>query len=98
MWKAQIKPGADYALREKRGSGGAVQRVRVLEHIRGNRWKAEWIDPNPGLVHFVESGHLIAAWSDLEAFLKEESAAERLKAHNEQQGYGSAIGFRSRPK
>jgi hypothetical protein len=88
MWKAQIKPGTEYALREKRAPGTVVQRVRVLEHIRGNRWKAEWIDPNPGLVHFVESGHIISTWGDLRGFLKEEAAAERLKAHNDQQGYG----------
>jgi len=82
--KADITPGLEYAFREKRATGVPFQRVRILEHLRGNKWKAEWIDPNPGLVHFVESGHLIAAWGDLKAFLKEESSAERLKAHNEQ--------------
>ncbi len=87
MWKAQVKPGVEYALREKRSAESPIQRVRILEHVRGNRWKAEWVDPNPGLTHFVESGHLICAWKDLKAFLREEESAERLKAHNKQQGY-----------
>jgi hypothetical protein len=60
MWKSHIKPGVEYALREKRGLAAPLQRVRIVVHIRGNRWKAEWIDPDPGLVHFVESGHLLS--------------------------------------
>jgi hypothetical protein len=31
----------------------------TAKHIRGNKWKAEWVDPNPGLVHYVESGQLV---------------------------------------
>ena len=54
--------GAQYALWEKRDA--PVQRVRVFEHVRGGKWKAEWIEPNPGLVHFVESAHLVCAWKD----------------------------------
>src|SRR5215475_7235804 len=87
MWKAHIKPGVEYALREKGGLAAPVQRVRILEHIRGNRWKAEWIDPNPGLVHFVESGHLLAPWKEHKAFLKEEADERRLREHNERGGY-----------
>ncbi len=49
MWKVEIKPGAEYALRERRIRGTPFQRVRIIEHIRGNNWKAEWVDPNPGL-------------------------------------------------
>jgi hypothetical protein len=60
--------------------------VRITEYIRGNRWKAEWIEPNPGLIHFVESGHLIAPWRELRGFLKKDAAAQRLPEHNEQQG------------
>jgi len=54
MQKAEIKPKVDYAFREKRPPGAAVERVRILEHIRGDKWKAEWINPNAGLIHFVE--------------------------------------------
>jgi len=85
MLKSQIKPGVQYALRE-RGSQ-TLQRVKILAHIRANKWKAEWIDPNPGLVHFVESGHLLVAWKEHKAFLREEAAAMALSAHNERQGY-----------
>jgi len=85
MLKSQIKIGIQYALRE-RGSKD-LQRVKLLEHIRGNKWKAEWIDPNPGLVHFVESGHLLVPWKDHKAFLREEANAAALWAYNERQGY-----------
>ena len=36
--------------------GVPFQRVRVIEHVRRNKWKVEWIDPDPGLVDYVESG------------------------------------------
>jgi hypothetical protein len=85
MWKAQIKPGTEYALREKRDA--PIQRVRIIEYVRGNRWKAEWIDPDPGLVHYVESGHLFAPWKEHKAVLKEEAARESLRQHSEQTGY-----------
>lgn len=87
MWKSHIKLGVEYALREKRGPAVPLQRVRIVEHIRGNRWKAEWIDPNPGLVHFVESGHLLSPWKEHKAFLKEETDERRLREHNDRAGY-----------
>jgi hypothetical protein len=59
MLKAEIQPGIDYALREKRLVGAPFQRVRIIEHIRKNKWKAKWIEPNPGLVDYIESGQLI---------------------------------------
>lgn len=85
MLRSQIKSGVQYALRE-RGTQ-ELQRVKILTHIRGNKWKAEWIEPNPGLVHFVESGHLLVAWQDRKAFLQEEAAAATLREHNERQGF-----------
>lgn len=89
MLKSEIKPRTEYALREKRSPTEPLQRVRILEHIRGNKWKAEWIEPNPGLKDYVESGQLICAWKEQKAFLKEESDAHRLRDHNREQGYDS---------
>jgi len=77
----------EYALREKRTPGTPFQRVRIVEHVRRNKWKVEWIDPNPGLMDYVESGQLIVPWKEHKAFLKEEAHAERLREHNEGQGY-----------
>ena len=87
MQKAKIVAGDEYAFREKRGEGVPLQRVRILEHIRGNRWRAEWIEPNPGLVHYVESGQLIVPWKEHKAFLKEEEESARLWNHNIRMGY-----------
>src|SRR5262249_36457580 len=85
MNKPDIVAGEQYALREKRNA--SIQRVRIVEHVRGNRWKAQWIDPNPDLIHYVESGHLLCSWKQLKAFLREESEAERLKRHNADCGW-----------
>ena len=80
MLKSKIVPGTEYALRE-RGST-IVQRVRIIEHVRGGKWKAEWLEPNPGLVHYVDSGALLAPWKERKAFLKEEQDAQHLREHN----------------
>ncbi len=82
MLKCEIKLGTEYALREKRTLGTPFQRVRIIEHVRGNKWKAKWIDPNSGLVDYVESGQLIVPWKEHKAFLKDEENAERLWQHN----------------
>src|SRR5688572_6099986 len=83
MLKSKIVPSTDYALRE-RGST-VVQRVRIIEHVRGGKWKAEWLEPNPGLVHYVDSGDLLAPWKERKAFLKEEEDARRVREHNARQ-------------
>jgi hypothetical protein len=87
MLKSSIKPGVEYALREKPAARGALQRIRIVEHVRGNKWKAEWIEPNRGLVDYVESGQLVATWKEHKAFLKEEENVRRLKEENERTGY-----------
>ena len=83
MQKSMIKPGLEYALREKGASRGDPQRVRIIQHIRANKWKAEWIEPNPGRVHYVESGRLFAPWKELRAYLTEEENEVRLREENE---------------
>ena len=41
MLKSEIKPRTEYAMREKRTPGTPFQRVRIIEYVRGNKWKAE---------------------------------------------------------
>ena len=87
MQKADIKRRKEYAFREKRPPGTPLQRVRVLEHVRGNKWKAEWIDPNPGLIDYVQSSQLIVPWKEQRAFLRDEEREARLREHNVRQGF-----------
>jgi hypothetical protein len=61
--------------------------VRIIEHVRSNKWKATWIDPNPGLVDYIESGQLIVPWKEHKALLKEEANEERIQKHNDDHGY-----------
>jgi hypothetical protein len=55
---AEIVVGKEYAIRERRVAGFPFQRVKVLAHIRLNKWRAKWIQPNPGLIDYVESAHI----------------------------------------
>jgi hypothetical protein len=65
----------------------------VIEHIRHNKWKAKWIDPNPGLVDYVESAQIIVLWRDHKAFLMDEESSARLDEQNKREGFerGSPI-------
>ena len=76
-----------YAMREKRTHEVPFQRVTAIEHIRRNKWKVRWVDPNPGLVDYVESGQLVVAWKNLKAFVREENNADKLREHNKRVGY-----------
>jgi len=89
MKKANIVLGKEYAIREHRLAGTSFQRVKLLEHIRHNKWKAKWLDPNPGLIDYVESAQIIVLWRDHKAYLKDEQNASRLTDQNRREGYES---------
>jgi hypothetical protein len=90
MQKSEIKVGEEYALRETLKTNEPFQRVKILEHTRRNKWRAEWIEPNPGLVDYVESSHLIVRWKGRQAFLRDEERARQLHDDNERQGFTKA--------
>jgi len=87
MQKSEITPGQEYALREVPRSNTPFHHVRILQHVRGSKWKAEWIEPNPGLVDYVESKTLIVGWKHRKAFLRDETAQSRFDEENERLGY-----------
>jgi hypothetical protein len=87
MDKSSIVVGMEYAIREQRVAGSPFQRVKVIEHIRHNKWKAKWIDPNPGLVDYVESAQIIVLWRDHKAFLMDEENSARLDEQNKREGF-----------
>jgi hypothetical protein len=93
MWKSEIKPGEEYLLRESRRPDAAEHHVRVLEHVRGNKWKAKWIEPNAGLIDYVESKSLLVHWKHRKDFVKDEQSWRNLREHNVRHGYkeGSPI-------
>lgn len=62
-------------------------RVKIIQHVRGKKWKAEWIDPNPGLVDYIESKNLVVRWKEQKAFFRDEERAHQLRADNERHGY-----------
>ncbi len=67
------------AVRDMLVQGVLLQRVQVIAHIRRNKWKVEWIDPNPGLTDSIESGQLVTPWSQRRASLKKEENERRLR-------------------
>lgn len=88
MNKSEIKPGTHYAFRQNRKRlGTSLERVKVIELTRGSKWKVEWIDPNPGLIHYADSSQLVVPWSEHKAFLREEASARAIKEFNERHGF-----------
>jgi hypothetical protein len=87
MQKSEIKPGEEYALREAKSPDAPVQHVRILQHARGKRWKAEWVEPNPGLVEYVESQNLLVRWRERKAFFRDEEHERQLRSDNERHNY-----------
>lgn len=87
MQKSEIVPGTEYAIRERRVLAGPFQRVKILEHIRHNKWKAKWLDPNPGLIDYLESSQIIVTWKEHRAYLKDEENAAALSERNHREGY-----------
>jgi hypothetical protein len=63
-----------------------LQRVRVLQHIRANKWKAQWLEPNPGMTDYVESGQIVVLSRDHKAFLRDEANSTRLPEINKREG------------
>ncbi|MCJ7594227.1 MAG: hypothetical protein MUO52_05580 [Desulfobacterales bacterium] len=74
-------------MREGKTPDTPLQRVKIIQHVRGKKWKAEWIDPNPGLVDYVETRNLVVLWKERRAFFKDEQRARELRADNEHHGY-----------
>jgi hypothetical protein len=85
--KSEIQVGQEYVLREKKNRDTPLQRVKIIQHVRGKKWKAQWIDPNPGLVDYVETRHLVVAWKERKAFFQDEENARRVDEGNERHGY-----------
>jgi len=87
MQKAEIKVGEEYAIREPARKGVEFQRVKALEFVRANKWKVEWLDPNPGLVDYLASKNFIVPWRQRTAFLRDEKRAAELERVNEADGF-----------
>ena len=87
MQKSEIEVGKEYALRESRKPDSPLQRIRILQFVRGKKWKAVWIEPNSGLVDYVESQNIIVCWKDHKAYVRDEERERQLREYNERQGY-----------
>ena len=69
MLRSEIQAGQEYVVREGKDPDAPLQRVKILQHVRGKKWKAQWIDPNPGLIDYVESQNLVVRFNELKAML-----------------------------
>jgi hypothetical protein len=87
MQKSEIQIGQEYVLREGKDPNVPLQRVKIIQHVRGKKWKAEWIDPNLGLVDYIESQNLVVRWKDRKAYFLDEERACRIKEDNDRRGY-----------
>jgi len=71
MQSFDIHIGQYYGYRDTPKRRDELQRVKVLEKVRG-KWKVEWVEPNPGLQDYVKSAQLVVPWGKRREFLKEE--------------------------
>ncbi len=78
MEARDIQAGHEYAIREPLRSREPLQRVRIIERARTGKWKAEWIDPNPGLVDYVKSANIVVPWGKRKQFLADERRHDEL--------------------
>jgi hypothetical protein len=62
----------------------------LLKHIRGRKWRAKWIKPNPDLIDYVSTEQIIVPWKEQAAFLKEERDRESMWAHNSELGFSAS--------
>ena len=85
MDKHDIEPGKHYAIREHPTDD--LQHVKILESVRSGKWRAEWIDPNPGLVDYVSSRHIIVPWGQRRALLRDERNADAMTAAVDRSGF-----------
>ena len=58
MQSFDIHPGQAYGYRDTPKYRDELQRVKVLEKVRG-KWKIEWVDTHPGLQDYVRSVQLV---------------------------------------
>jgi hypothetical protein len=82
MLKSELKSGVEYAFREKRVSGAPLERIKLIQHVRGSRWKAKWIDTHPGLVDYVTTAQILVAWKEHKQFLQEENDLAHLRGYD----------------
>jgi hypothetical protein len=87
MLKSELKAGAEYAFREKRVPGTPLARIKLIQHVRGNKWKARWIDTHPGLVDYVTTSQILVPWKEHKQFLQEEKDLAHLREYNLSHGY-----------
>jgi len=87
MEKATIIVGEEYAVRENPSARSPFQHIKILQHIRHNKWKAQWIDPNPGLVDYLESAQILVPWKERKPFLLDGEDAAHLACINKEHGY-----------
>lgn len=87
MLRSELKPGGEYAFREKRASREPLARIKLIGHVRGNRWKAKWIDTHPGLVDYVTTAQILVLWKEHKRFLQEENDLAHLREYNLSHGY-----------
>lgn len=85
MDKNDIELGKHYAIREHPDDD--LQHVKILESVRSGKWRAEWIDPNRGLVDYVASRHIIVPWGQRGALLRDERDAATMAASVDRSGF-----------
>jgi hypothetical protein len=86
MTKEELKAGVECAFETSQSPDSPLQHIRLIERVRG-RWKAEWIDPNPGQIGYAISKQIVSRWEDHEDFQRDKVFLAHLTKFNRSIGY-----------
>ena len=86
MLKAEIKPGAVDAVREKHVMGGPLERVRIVRARQGQQMEGRVDRAEPRTDPLRRVGPFVSPWRDRKAWLKEEEQEAGLKRQSDREG------------
>lgn len=86
MTKEELKAGVECAFETSQSPDSPLQHIRLIERVRG-RWKAEWIDPNPGRIGYAISKQIVTRWEEHEDFQRDKVSMAHLTEYNKSLGY-----------
>ena len=86
MTKEELRAGLECAFETSQSPDSPLQHIRLIERV-GVRWKAEWIDPNPGRVGYATARQIVARWEEHEDFQRDKVSMVHLTEYNKSLGY-----------
>jgi hypothetical protein len=96
MFEGVIRTRGEYGFREGRSHISHLEHVRVLEHVRGNKWKGNGLIPTPALLHYADSAQLLCSGEIAVSSSREGEPAKAQKVESGQKDTRRTLRLRPR--